>query len=71
MDKATQLARQFGHEFAEELLDAYVFDTMVPGICTNKGCNYSIEVEHDNDSGWCEVCETRTVKSVTKLLGVM
>lgn len=43
----------------------------VPGICTNDGCDFTIDYEPDCDSGWCEECETNTVQSVYMLAGIM
>jgi hypothetical protein len=30
-------------------------DSISLGICTNDGCKYTVEVEPDQDRGWCEV----------------
>jgi hypothetical protein len=54
-------------EFGKEFLS----DSVVPGICMNKGCNYTVGVEPDQDRGWCEICGTKTVKSGFMLMGII
>ena len=70
MNKITQLAESEGMT-VDELLEEASFDSVVIGICTNKGCDYTTEVEPDQDQGWCECCETNTVASPLILLGVI
>jgi len=41
------------------------------GICTNDGCDYTTDVEPDQDRGWCEVCGTNLVKSAPVLAGII
>ncbi|MEP7010178.1 MAG: hypothetical protein ABJC13_07630 [Acidobacteriota bacterium] len=55
----------------DELLDSAAIDSVVPGICTNGGCDYITEYEPDQDAGWCEVCDTGTVTSALILAGVI
>jgi hypothetical protein len=50
-----------GFETLDKLLEATALDSVSPGICTNDGCDYTVEVEPDQDRGWCEVCGTGTV----------
>lgn len=63
-----QAASDWGFESVDEMLEAAVFDSVVPGICK---CGYSTEIEPDSDSGWCENCESNTVVSVLRLAGVI
>ena len=49
-------------------IDELMFDSVSPGICMNEDCDYTIEVEPDCSTGWCEECETQTVKSAVELL---
>jgi len=37
----------------------------------NKECDYSTEMEPDQDRGWCENCETNTVVSAGMLMGIV
>jgi hypothetical protein len=67
--KLDQLLEIEGYDTLEELLEAVFSDSVSPGICTNEGCDYTTEVEPDQDGGWCEVCGTGTVKSAPILAG--
>ena len=40
-----------------------------PGICTE--CGYTTEMEPDQQAGWCECCETNTVKAGLILAGLI
>lgn len=67
--KLELLAEQWDMDI-EEMLKMSVFDSVAPGICQNPGCDYSTEVEPDQRAGWCEVCDTKTVKSCLRLSGL-
>ena len=54
-----------------EMLEEATFDSVAPGICTNNGCDYTISVEPDCSDGWCEICQTNTVKSCLMLAGII
>ena len=60
--QARQLAESEGFASVEELLEACVHDSVNPGICTREDCDYTCEVEPDQDRGWCEECKAPTVK---------
>lgn len=45
-----------------EFLEAFAFDSVIPGICMTEGCDYTSDVEPDQDRGWCEECNKPTVK---------
>lgn len=47
------------------------FDSVSPGIRTNDGCDYTVEIEPDQDRGWCKSCGTNTVKSALILAGLI
>jgi len=53
----------------DDLARLSVFDSVVPGICHNRDCNYTTGVEPDQMGGWCEECNTKTVVSGGVLLG--
>jgi len=42
-----------------------------PAICMNDGCDYTAEMEPDQDRGWCEACGTNTVASALILAGLI
>ena len=43
-------------------------ESIQPGICMNPDCDYMTQVEPDQEKGWCEECNTNTVKSLQCLL---
>ena len=55
----------------DELLEEYGADSVCPAICMNKWCDYTTETEHDCADGFCEVCNTPTVKSAMILFGII
>jgi hypothetical protein len=71
MDKLNKLANDWGYNFPEDMMEDYVCDSLHPAICTNKECDYSTEMEPDQDQGWCENCETNTVVSAGMLMGIV
>ena len=71
MTKLDRLAADYGYETVMDMLETAMMDGVCPGVCTNKGCTYSTEVEPDCTSGYCEVCGTQTVKSGMVLAGVI
>jgi len=54
-----------------EMLEQATFDSVAPGICTNKDCEYTTTVEPDQDQGYCEDCKTNTVQSCLILAGII
>jgi hypothetical protein len=71
MSKLQQLTDDWGYADTMDMLEHATFDSVAPGICMNPDCDYSTEVEPDQDRGWCEVCETGTVKSCLILAGII
>lgn len=65
-----KLAEIEGYDDSLNMLEDAVADSVCPGICT-KCCEYTIEVEPDSDSGYCDVCDTNTVKSCLVLAGII
>lgn len=60
-----------GYETINELLEMAVFDSVSPAICVNDGCDYTCEMEPDQDQGHCEICGTGTMKSALILAGLI
>ena len=69
-EKLAELADIEGME-EMEMLEQATFDSVAPGICMNEECDYTTNVEPDSDSGWCEFCQTNTVKSCLMLAGII
>ena len=60
-----------GYDDVVDLFAEVLSDSVSPGICSNPGCDYTTEVEPDQDRGWCETCQTSTVKSALILAGLI
>lgn len=71
MSKLEQLAKLHGYDNFVEMLEEAVCDSICPGICTRPDCDYTTEVEPDQDAGWCENCGYNTVQSAMILAGVI
>jgi hypothetical protein len=67
--KLKRLAEVEGHNTTAELLARSTFDSVVLAICTNPDCDYTAEMEPDQGTGWCEMCESNTVASGLILAG--
>ena len=70
-EKLTQLAELEGYTDEMDMLQEASCDSVVPSICVNQGCDYTTGMEPDQDEGWCEECETNTVKSCLVLAGII
>jgi len=70
MSKVRELAEQVGMD-VEEMLEEATFDSVAWGICTNPDCDYTTQVEPDCQEGYCEECQTQTVKSCLILMGLI
>ncbi len=69
-DKLSTLADGYGSS-VEELLEEYGVESVVPGVCMNPDCDYTTECEPDQRKGWCDECETPSVRSLLVLEGVI
>lgn len=68
--KLDELARIWGLS-VPEFIDSYALDAVVPGICMNLDCDYAAEIEPDQTEGWCEECQTPSVRSGVVLAGLI
>lgn len=71
IDLMQQLVEIEGFDDDLEMLEAYMTDSVCPGICVTPGCGYTCETEPDQTEGYCELCETNTVKSCLILAGII
>jgi hypothetical protein len=69
--KLQQLIEIEGFDSEDALLAAVVADSVSPAICLNEGCDYTAEMEPDQDRGFCEVCGTNSVASALVLAGLI
>lgn len=70
-EKLKKLAEIEGYETVSDLLDAASSDSVSPAICTAEDCDYSTEMEPDQDHGYCEECGRNTVRSALILAGLL
>jgi len=68
-DKINTLIKLEGYKSEEDFVLNNMISSIVPGICNNPGCDATYEYEPDQDMGWCENCDTKTVKSGLVLMG--
>lgn len=69
--KARLLATEYGYSTVTDMCNEYVFESIVPGICMNEGCDASYEYEPCQRSGWCECCETYSVESILSIMNLI
>lgn len=63
------LAQDEGFDSIDDLIFAVGLSGVQPGIC--KVCGFTASrMEPDQRAGWCEECETPTVRSVGVLAGL-
>jgi len=60
-----------GFKSLDDLLQAAAMGSVCPAICMTEGCNYTTEMEPDQDRGYCESCGGNTMVSALVLAGVI
>ena len=60
-----------GFNSLDDLLQAVGTDSVCPAICMTEGCDYTTEMESDQDEGYCEACGGNTVVSVLVIVGLI
>jgi hypothetical protein len=60
-----------GYDDDVDLIADAVSDSVCSAVCMNAGCDYTTEMEPDQDRGWCEVCNTNSMKSSLVLAGII
>jgi hypothetical protein len=72
--KATKLLKLCdaeGFKCLDDLLAVSITDSVCPAICITEGCDYTTEMESDQDAGYCEACGGNTVTSALVLAGLI
>jgi len=69
--KLMKLCDLEGYKRLHDLLKASVTDSICPAICMTEGCDYTTEMEPDQDAGYCEACGSNTVVSALVLAGLI
>ena len=67
--KLMMLCELEGFKSFDDLLEAAATDSVCPAICMTEGCNYTTEMEPDQDRGYCESCGGNTMASALVLAG--
>ena len=70
-EKLVDLMKDYGYNDEMDFLRNECMGSVVPGICINTGCNATYENEPDQDRGWCQECDSQTVKSGAILAGII
>jgi hypothetical protein len=69
--KLAKLIEIDGFDSIEELMEAVFSDAVSPAICMNEDCNFTCEMEPDQEAGYCEECRTNTMKAAPVLAGLI
>ena len=69
--KLMKLCDLEGYKRLDNFLKASVVDSVCPAICMTEGCDYTTEMEPDQDAGYCEACGGYTVTSALVLAGLI
>jgi hypothetical protein len=69
--KLAKLSEIEGYDSIEDLIAAVFSDTVSPAICMNEGCDFTCEMEPDQDAGYCEECHTNTMKAAPVLAAII
>jgi hypothetical protein len=69
--KLAKLLEIEGYDSLDKLMEAVFSDAVSPAICTNEECDFTCEMEPDQDAGYCEECHTNTMKAAPVLAGLI
>ena len=69
--KLMKLCDLEGFKSLDDLLQAAATDSVCPAICMTEGCDYTAEMEPDQNQGFCEACGGNTVTSALVLAGLI
>jgi hypothetical protein len=56
---------------ADQLMGAVFSVAVSPAICMNAGCDFTCQMEPDQDAGYCEECHTNTMTAAPVLAGLI
>jgi hypothetical protein len=69
--KLDELAEDGGHPSVGAMLEDSVTDSVTPAICAEPDCDFTTEMEPDQDAGYCEACGKNSVASALVLAGLI
>ena len=67
--KLVRLCQIEGYENVHDLVQAVAVDSVCPAICMTEGCEYTADMEPDQEEGYCESCGGNTMVSALVLAG--
>ena len=62
-EKLEKIVESEGYLNVDDLLAESTYNSVVLGVCANPLCDVIIEVEPDQDRGWCPNCQANTIVS--------
>ena len=68
MNKLDTLMESEGFDDIIAFLDAFVTDSVAPAIGMNDGCDYTCEMEQDQDAGHTVRLEDRQIRAKSRVL---
>jgi hypothetical protein len=69
--KLAKLMEIEGYDNFEELAQVILSDSVSPAICMNEDCNFTCEMEPDQDAGYCEKRRTNSMHAALILAGLI
>ena len=69
--KLAKLIEIEGYESVEALMKAVICDSVSPAICMNEDCDFTSEMEPDQDAGYCDECHANTMVAAPILAGLI
>ena len=69
--KLATLIESEGFENNMDFIEAFITDSVCPAICMNEDCDYTCNLEPDQDEGWCDECGTHSMQSGLLLMGLI
>jgi hypothetical protein len=69
--KLAKLLEIEGYATSFDFAEAFVTDSVCPAICMNDDCDYTSDLEPDQDQGYCDECDTGTMTSGLVLMGLI
>ena len=60
-----------GYDSIEDLAQAILSDSVSPAICMNEDCDFTCEMEPDQDADYCEECRGNSMQSALILAGLI
>lgn len=66
-----RLLEDVGLDSKDAMMAMFILQSVVPGVCADEDCLAVLDVEPDQDKGWCCVCHKTSVVSCLRLWGVI